>query len=168
MIVVGSLNRVKVEAVREAFPEYTIKSIKAPSGVLEQPIGDYMTREGAISRAQYALKHEEARLGIGLEGGVNFLGNQVYVSNWGALVTKEGDIFTAQGAGIELPEAFKEELLNGKELGSLIDHYANKKDLRSQEGAIGLFTANLVTRKEMYFQLLSLLKGQYARLYNLL
>lgn len=161
MVIVGSLNKAKVEAIADTFENYLVEGIAVPSDVLAQPIGDYMTRQGAINRALYALEKGKGTIGIGLEGGVTFLGEECYVCNWGALVTQEGEVFTANGAGIQLPIFFKEELLKGVELGVLMEGYTKKLDVRTHEGAIGVFTDGLLMRKTMYQQLATLLKGQF-------
>ena len=68
----------------------------------------------------------------------------LYICNWGALVTNNGEIFTATGAGIPLPKEIAEQLLAGAELGPVMDVYTNRKGIRHDEGAIGVFTNGLI------------------------
>lgn len=159
-IIVGSLNPTKVEAVKEVFSHMKVEAIKAPSKVLAQPIGNEMTRVGAINRAQFSLENGEGMYGIGFEGGVLFISGQLYLCNWGALLTRNGDLFTASGFNIPLPNSFTVPILAGEELGNLIEQYSNKIYSRSKEGAIGLFTNDLMVRKDIYLQIATLLKGQ--------
>jgi len=77
-IFVGSMNPVKVEAVREVFEEFfdDVKVIgeEVGSGVSKQPFGDEVIR-GAEDRAKKALKLVDADYGVGIEGGVMKLGS---------------------------------------------------------------------------------------------
>ena len=52
-------------------------------------------------------------------------------------------------------------MLKGVELGVLMEGYTKKLDVRTHEGAIGVFTDGLLMRKTMYQQLATLLKGQF-------
>src|SRR5699024_5648946 len=97
---------------------------------------------------------------IGLEGGVMYIGDQLYLCNWGALATSCNKVFTASGARILLPEEIAKQLKAGSELGDLMDDYALKKEVSKREGAIGIFTNDLITRKEMFAHVVKLLKGQ--------
>src|SRR5690625_3445043 len=103
-----------------------------------------MTREGAINRATNALERLNVDYGIGLEGGVVFIRDQLYVCNWGALLTNSGELFTASGASIPLPESFTQHLLRGEQLVNLVRNYMNGENARAHEGAVGLFTNQLV------------------------
>ena len=82
-VAVGSLNPVKVGAVRAAIERSALRpgtlevlGFDVPSGVPDQPWGDLETRQGAIARAQrcadaYKAAHGELpEFAVGLEGGV--------------------------------------------------------------------------------------------------
>lgn len=99
-------------------------------------------------------------LAIGLEGGVMQVANQLFLNNWGALVTPEGKIYTAAGARIRLPDEFSVQIEAGKELSDMMDIYTHKTAVRQQEGAIGIFTNNEIDRATMFTHIVSLLKGQ--------
>lgn len=159
-IIIGSKNPTKIRACEAVFPDDQVKGVAVPSDVSPQPMTDEETKRGAVNRARHALEQEDVDIGIGLEGGVMVISNRLYLSNWGALATKEGNIFTASGARIELPEEFLPDLKNGKELGDLMEEYAKKENVRSNEGAVGIFTNNLVDRSEMFTHVVKLLRGQ--------
>ena len=68
----------------------------------------------------------------------------MYICNWGALATPNAvTLFTATGAGVPLPEEIAEQLRAGAELGPVMDVYTNKKGIRHDEGAIGVFSNGL-------------------------
>lgn len=164
-IIVGSLNKTKVNAIKSVFTDDDIQSREVASHVLKQPITTEMTRIGAVNRAKNGLVTASVDYSIGLEGGVTFVNGELYVCNWGALATASGTIFTASGGLIPLPSSFIEPILQGEELAVLMDEYTNKPNVRSQAGAIGIFTDGLVVRKEVYTYIARLLKGQlqYSR-----
>lgn len=60
-----------------------------------------------------------------------------------------------------LPEEIAEKLRDGKELGPVMDEYANEKGTRHHKGAIGILTANLISRTEMFEHIVKILVGQY-------
>jgi len=159
-LVVGSLNETKINAVKAVFTNAHITPLSVPSDVSAQPVGDMETKEGAINRAQYASQKTANSFGIGLEGGVMLLQHDLYLCNWGALVTPCGNTITASGARIKLPESFKAKIDQGYELSEIMDAYTKRHNIRHHEGTIGIFTNNLMLRKEMFSHIVLLLKGQ--------
>lgn len=160
-VIVGSKNKAKVKAVSRVFSTNKVISVNTASNVSAQPFTDNETRLGAINRAKHSVLLNENTIGIGLEGGVMYIGEELYLCNWGALVTKENEVFTASGARILLPNEFRKQLESGIELGHIIDEYTNKTDVRSNEGTIGIFTNGFVSRDEMFAHVVKLLRGQW-------
>ncbi|WP_010096184.1 DUF84 family protein [Ornithinibacillus scapharcae] len=160
-IIVGSKNPTKVKAVQEFFPYDQVEGIEVDSHVSAQPFSDEETKQGAVNRAKFCFEKEEGVVGIGLEGGVMYVNDQLYLCNWGALISPEGELYTASGARVLLPREIEKELNNGMELGLVMDSYAKRTGVSKKEGAIGVFTNDLLTRKEMFAQVVQLLKGQW-------
>lgn len=160
-IIVGSKNPTKLRAVESVFSDSTIISLDVPSDVSVQPFSDEETMQGAINRATECARSSQKSIGIGLEGGVMYVADKLYLCNWGALVTHDEQIFTAAGARIRLPKEIETQLKAGFELGDLMDHYAEKQAVRNHEGAIGIFTNDLVARQEMFSHVVLLLRGQW-------
>lgn len=165
-IAIGSVNQTKVNAIKSVFPTDDIQSIAAPSSVLSQPISNEMTRTGAINRALYSLEKLAVDYSIGLEGGVMLMGEQLYLCNWGALITATGEIFTASGGLIPLPKSFKEPILQGEELSIIMERYTDRQQIGSTKGAIGIFTNGLMRREQLYVYIGTLLKGQLQFKHN--
>jgi len=164
-ISIGSMNPAKIQSVETVFgTDYEVIGCSAPSGVSNQPLSDKETKQGASNRAQYLVNEKFADLAIGLEGGVMTLDDQLFLCNWGALATKQGDLLMAAGARIPLPELVKEMMNEGRELGEVMDWWTKKKNVRSHEGAIGVFTGGYVTRKMMFSEINKLLLGQFHQL----
>lgn len=162
-IVIGTKNPAKIGAVQAVFgdAEQEYIPLNVTSGVSPQPFSDEETMKGAMNRAQTALEQGKGEIGIGLEGGVQQHGEQLFLCNWGALAVKGGPTFLASGAKIPLPEEVAERLLAGEELGPVMDDFAHKENVRKHEGAVGIFTNGEVDRKEMFIHVMKLLKGQY-------
>ena len=159
-IAVGSKNPAKVQAVVGVYQEAEILSLSVASGVSEQPFSDEETVTGAVNRAKNCLKDSDADMGIGLEGGVVKMKQGLFVCNWGALATREGDVFIAGGARVPLPETVADRLLAGEELGPVMDDFTQKANIRKKEGAIGVFTNERITRADMFGNIMEMLAGQ--------
>ena len=162
--IIGTENRAKVQAARDIilfhYPKAIITSVAVGSSVSDQPFGDEETRLGAINRALRASEKKEGAIGIGLEGGVRIIEGQMYLCNWGALNFPGCARFTAAGAQIPLPKNIATELLNGEELGPVIDRVYNSSGIRHKEGAIGMLTAGAVNRNDLFVHICQLLIGQ--------
>ncbi|KMK77801.1 DUF84 family protein [Alkalihalobacillus pseudalcaliphilus] len=162
-IAVGTKNPAKVHAVQELFLKMNagVQSVEVPSGVSSQPFSDEETVEGAVNRAKAALQITESDLGFGLEGGVTETTGGLMLCNWGALVNKQGQVWLASGAKILLPFDVARSLREGRELGDIMAELTADHDIRKKEGAIGVFTAGRITRKQMFLHIVEMLYGQY-------
>jgi inosine/xanthosine triphosphatase len=160
-IAIGSLNKTKVGAVRNVLTDEELISVSVPSGVADQPFSDEETMRGAMNRAKNALQKTGADVAIGLEGGVVETEHGLFLCNWGALAAQSGVTLLAGGARIKLPDEFLMPLKQGKELSEVMDEYTKRKDIRSNEGAVGIFTSGYVNREEMFTHVTKLLMGQY-------
>lgn len=159
-IIIGSTNPTKINAVETVFPEATIHAQSVHSNVSAQPIGDEETLSGAINRAKSIRKSYPKMYAIGLEGGVMYVEGNLYLNNWGALITPNDQVYTAAGARIPLPNEFSKKLNERIELGDLMDTFTNKKNIGNREGAIGIFTSSCLTRADLFAQVMTILKGQ--------
>lgn len=169
IIAIGSNNPSKIKAVVETFNEFgkaiTIESIDAPSGVSNMPFSDEETMQGAVNRAEYSLEKTGADMAFGLEGGVMETPFGLILCNWGALAVNGQETLIAGGARIRLPDEIAERLRNGEELGPLMDRYSKRKNVRSNEGAIGILTNGAINRTDMFRHIIKLLVGQMRASY---
>ena len=100
-------------------------------------------------------------MAIGLEAGVVFLKNQVYLCHWGAIVDRNHNTYFTNGPLILLPSEYQEPLLNGKNLEDIMHHSTGIESLGTKEGAIGVFTQNRLNREQVLTQIVKALIGQY-------
>lgn len=155
----GTTNKAKVSAVEEVLPNYQIIACKVNSNVSNQPFSDEETIQGALNRAM-SLPKDGLRLG--LEAGVTFHNDIMYLINWGVLIDEKDNVYYAGGTRIPLPEFVKERLKTRTvELAEVMEEYTKINDVRSHQGAIGVLTNNQVTRKEIFTHIVKLLYGQY-------
>lgn len=163
-IAIGSTNRIKIQAVKSALNNESIKFIPclALSGVRPQPLSDEETLQGAINRAKDALKKTESKVAIGLEGGVVFLQDQVYLCHWGAIVDLNQNTYFSNGPLILLPSAYRERLLEGKNLDDIMHESTGIENLGAKEGAIGVFTQNYLNREQVLTLIVKALIRQYG------
>lgn len=170
-IYVGSLNRTKVNAVKLALQELEHKGLRqflgaqvtgldAPSNVSPQPKTDEETIQGAINRCLELKKRHPQAMCIGLEGGVQRNQIGLFVCNWGALIDEHGQTYVSSGARVLLPPMVAAGIDEGKELSEMMELYAQKSNVRSHEGAVGILTEGLLDRSHMFAQVAVLLFGQ--------
>ncbi|QVK19493.1 DUF84 family protein [Mycoplasmatota bacterium] len=157
-IVVGSSNKVKVNAIKNIFANYEVVGIAVKSKVSDQPISDEETIRGALNRALGAKRFGD--IGIGLEGGVQQTSFGMLVVNYGVLVDEKSQVYLAGGSRFLLPNEVSKDIYKGKELGDIMDQYANKRNVKHDEGAVGIFTNNFVKRTEIFEHIGLLLYGQ--------
>lgn len=155
-IAVGTLNPVKIEAVRmvaqQIWPQVSCIGCRVDSGVSEQPVTDEEAIRGAVNRAHAAREHFAADLGIGLEGNTVDTDYGMFLSAWVAVV-KGGDhaaetVGLASSGRLLLPEAIAGKVRSGDELGPLIDRISGQVNTKQKSGAIGVLTGGYVERKE--------------------
>ena len=159
----GSTNRVKIQAVKNAVADIEIDVIgySASSNVRAQPLSEEETRHGAMNRAQETLHKTQAGIAIGLEAGVFFLNDNVYLCHWGALVDRNENRYLTNGPIFVLPNAFRKDLLAGHNLEEIMHHSTGIKNLGSKEGAIGIFTGQRINREKVLTEAVKVLLAQY-------
>lgn len=158
-ILVGSENPVKIKAVEEAFSKFfkniEVEGIKVNSGVSSQPIGEEETFRGAKNRVLKLreiaqIKNLEVDFFVGIEGGVINLFSRWFAFGAVCISNKEGKFGFGTSSLFELPQQIVSQLLNGNELGVVIDRIFRTKDIKKREGAIGIFTKGVISRKDLY------------------
>ena len=140
----------KVCAVRRIvsgpWPQARLVPVSVDSGVATMPMSGEEGAQGALQRAEKALQVVGADLGIGLEGAVEEAPQGMYITNWVAVVGRDGRSSLANGGKLLLPECIAQELRRGAELGPLIDRYSDQANSKQQQGAAGFLTCGLVPR----------------------
>lgn len=169
---VGSKNPVKLKATKSVvdkiWQEAEIVAFEVDSGVSEQPTSDEEAVEGSIGRAKRAIKEADADFGVGLEGSISKKKWGTFVTGWAAIIDRDEEIFIGGGGRLKLPKKVAKRVLNGEELGKVMDEVTGRKEVNEGPGAIGIFTDGLISRKEAYEEALifSLAKILAPRFYE--
>jgi inosine/xanthosine triphosphatase len=152
-VAVGSNNPVKVQATAEAFQEVfgEIKIIEKEvnSEVPDQPFGNEII-DGSKNRAKNVLKITNADFGVGIESGIMKLDERWYNLGFITITDKKGRMGTGTSGWFECPSSILEEIKKGKELGEVIDKITGEKNVKKQDGAIGILTKRKISRKNLY------------------
>ncbi|MFB6085391.1 MAG: inosine/xanthosine triphosphatase [Halodesulfurarchaeum sp.] len=150
-VAVGSTNPVKHAATCGAFGELatTIDSVAVESGVSEQPRSTAETIEGAKNRARRARAAGTYDLGVGIEGGVATIDGVEgqFLTMWTAI--DDGSQCTlGSGPRLCLPESIATEIVDGAELGPLLDELLDRDGVKEAAGAVGVFTEGAIDRED--------------------
>ena len=164
-IAIGSRNRAKVSAVRDAFLilQQTLPAdfSKAPlfletdteTSIPDMPLSQNELMQGALERALFTYKQfETVDFALGLEGGVyrNKLYKAVFLQSWVYAFNGSHGYF-GSSAALPLPDKIADALYKeGRELSEIIDIISGKTDVRSNEGAFGILTQNMITRSQSF------------------
>ncbi|HEV2763556.1 MAG TPA: inosine/xanthosine triphosphatase [Pyrinomonadaceae bacterium] len=181
-IALGSARAAKIMAVRAACAR--VASVDAAwlraevvaraveSGVAAMPLADVQLMRGARGRADAVrdlLEREGVRadLYVGLEGGfhsVTLEGERhTFLRGWAYATDGERASFGAAPA-VTVPQSIARRVeRTGRELGEVMDEVAGARDVRSRQGAWGVFSRDLLTRADSFE---AALVAAFAPFYN--
>lgn len=169
LVVVGSKNPVKVACAEEAFQltfddQVLVQSLDVDSGVSRQPKGDQETYLGAYNRASNCKEaFPEADFWVGIEGGVDDIGESMTAFAWIVILDKSGKMGRSRTAAFFLPPKITELVREGTELGEANDIVFQRENSKQAGGAIGSLTRGLVSRKDLYQQAVLLALIAFSR-----
>ncbi len=145
------MQRVLAEGLLPGVADVTVQGLEVSSGVSDQPVGDEETRQGALSRARAALEGlSGADFGVGLEGGVLKLAEEVYTCAWCVILDRSGNVSAGGGLIMPLPPPIVRDLEAGYELGDATDRLFGVKHSKQAGGALGYLSKNLRSRQDAY------------------
>jgi len=157
-ILVGSTNPVKIQATTEAFSKYysdiEVIGFCVNSNVYPQPI-NYDTFTGAENRVKElqkvnSEKNLNAEYFVGIEGGIIRHMNKWFAFGCMCIMDKNGRLSFGTSPHFELPEEVYSRLLNGEELGEVMDEIIQLKNTKQNSGAIGFLTNGVMNRTQLY------------------
>jgi len=147
---VGTLNRIKIEAVRTVmeriYGNVTVIPVDVKSGVPEQPV-NLETRTGAINRAEAALGDND--LSVGIEAGVWPTDDGLYDFQYCAVIDREGRMTIGIGPGFRYPDEAASLIMNGMTVGEAMRKVYGETDIGKKQGAIGYLSNGLIDRKTL-------------------
>lgn len=163
IVAIGSKTGVKVKATKNALEKENVIVTPCParSRVQDQPLTEEETKLGALNRAQDCLAKTDAEIAFGLESGVFFKGDDVYLCNWGVLIDRNQKMFVTNSPNILMPKEFKDDLLSGKPLKDIIYDFTGTNTEDNNTCAIALFTNHSFSREKLFAEIVKTLWEQY-------
>jgi inosine/xanthosine triphosphatase len=176
LVAVGTKRGPKLDAVHDALDQiagllapgaqFEVRGFDIDSGVSHTPLSSAESMRGAKQRVEALMRLpdcESFRYFIGMEGGLEVVtsedlheqaaGNihrRVFLESWAYVTDGARGHFGRSGA-IELPEALAIEVLNhGIELAAAIDKFAGMAGIRDSQGAWGVLSRDLITRRDAF------------------
>jgi inosine/xanthosine triphosphatase len=163
-IALGSDRTAKIMAVRSSiarvakihkeWADARVVARAVSTNVPAMPLTDWELMQGARERAlavREALQKKQlaADIYVGLEGGFHSISVEsewhTFLRGWAYAMDETKGYYGAAPA-ISVPESIVKRVMEGRELGVVIDEVAGGRDVRSRKGAWGVLTQDLVTR----------------------
>ena len=152
-VIVGSMNPVKLNAtiniLKKIYNNLDVSAVNVDSGIPDQPFGLNETIKGAINRAKNAFS-DEYDLSVGIESGLMETPNSLtgYIDlQWCAIF--DGDIVTlGVSSGFEYHPEVVKEVLNGVEVGDVMDKITGIEELGQKKGAVSYLSRDMLNRTE--------------------
>ncbi|MEK7639009.1 MAG: inosine/xanthosine triphosphatase [Patescibacteria group bacterium] len=156
-VIIGSQNPVKIDIAKEVFAmcfpkeNFTFITHHATSNVGDQPQSSPETKLGAQNRSDDCKRvHATADYFVGLEGGVERDDNQYWAFGWMCIQDQFGNYGYGRTGTFALPTSVSDLIDQGQELSRACDIVFNENNSGYKQGAIGILTNNIVTRKDLY------------------
>ncbi len=154
-VIICSKNPVKIKASQEAFlamfsdTDFSFKGVSVLSLVSDQPINQKETYQGALNRVNNASKKEKADFYVGIEGGMEIIGDELECFAW-VVISDNKKIGKARTGSFFLPKELADLVKQGHELGKATDIFFNTENAKHKGGAVGFLTGNALTRASFY------------------
>jgi inosine/xanthosine triphosphatase len=165
-IAVGSRRAPKLEAVRAALDafgpllhpnsNFDVKGFDVATGVSHTPESRAELMAGARGRCEALMRlASTSNYLVGLEGGLDVIHENgrrlVFLESWAFVCDPSGKGFYGRSGAIPLPEPLAVEVLDrGVELSHAVEAYTGIQGIRDSQGAWGVFTKNLINRRESF------------------
>jgi|Deesub1362B_J571_1020462.scaffolds.fasta_scaffold00065_24 inosine/xanthosine triphosphatase len=154
IIAVGTLNPVKIRAVKEVFRkvfgEVQVRGVEVSSGVPPQPYGFEQTIRGAVNRAKRSFS-KDCRFSVGIEAGLIPVPNSLsgYFDIQITAIYDGKRISLGAGPGFEYPLSVVKETLKGREVGEVMEKFTGIPSIGEKMGAIGYLSKGMMDRTKL-------------------
>lgn len=146
---VASLNRNKIDAVKEVFPAFQVEGIACRSGVREQPLTLDEIIEGAIFRAKSVFK--DCKYSAGIEDGIAPVPETLsgYMNFCCCAIYDGRRTYLGLGPAFEYPPECTDRVVDeGITISEAFISISGKPDIGYDEGIIGWLTKGNINRKD--------------------
>ena len=145
-----------------------VMALDTKSGISDMPMTDKECIQGAINRAKNSTT-KDVDFSVGAEGGALDTEYGMFVFAWAAVLDKKGNMGLGNSGRFLIPEKLASRIRIGEELGEFMDDVANIKNVRKNQGAVGVFTKDVINRTQLleHAIVLALVKYHNEELYEL-
>ncbi|QQS60947.1 MAG: DUF84 family protein [Candidatus Moraniibacteriota bacterium] len=161
-IAIGTLRKPKIDGVKKAvetcpyFDSFRDSiqyvSMETPSDISHMPISIEQIMLGANNRARNLLQSVPgADYFVGIEGGTERFGEKSYVFGCVFILNNKGEGHYGFSPMVEVPSIIDDMIYKeGKELGPIMKELSGGKDVRSENGSMGMWTDNMLVRRDEF------------------
>lgn len=152
-VVVGSKNPVKLKATENVlgriYDDLEVTGRDIESEVPDQPFGLEETIKGAINRAKNAYS-DIFDLSVGVESGLMEIPNSItgYIDLQWCAIYDGVNITIGVSSGFEYPPGVIKDVLNGIEVGDVMDKVTGVENLGQKKGAVSHLSHGMLDRTE--------------------
>ncbi|MCX9013488.1 MAG: inosine/xanthosine triphosphatase [Candidatus Methanoperedens sp.] len=160
-IIVASINRNKIDAVKEVFPLYRVEGVACDSGVREQPLCLDEIIEGAVNRAKAVFV--DCDYSVGIEDGISQVPGTVsgYMNFCCCAIYNGKRVFLGLGPAFEYPpDCTKKVVDEGVTISEAFAPISGRLGIGYEEGIIGWLTGGKLSRKDYTKPAVSMAKVQ--------
>ena len=145
----------RIAAIDSQWAKASVVARAVTTNAPAMPLTDWQLMQGARERAlavRDLLRHQrlEAEIYTGLEGGFHSVSIEgewhTFLRGWAYATDGKTGYFGASPSIIGTGHIAKRVIEGRQELGWVIDEVSGTRDMRSRQGAWGVFTRDLVTR----------------------
>lgn len=153
-VAIGSMNKVKVDAVRniftQAFGLVEVVSIEPAEPLERQPMEE-RTIQGAVRRAKEAIQKSSADYGVGIEAGLfhNKVLNKYLDIQYCAVVDSSGKMTVGHGPGFEYPPGVIKSVLKGNTVGDTMSMITGIEKIGHKQGSVGYLSDGMIDRTSL-------------------
>ncbi|MBU1157814.1 MAG: inosine/xanthosine triphosphatase [Candidatus Thermoplasmatota archaeon] len=153
-VVVGSVNKVKVDAVRniftQAFGLVDVVSIDPGDDLIRQP-KDEEVLQGAMKRAENAISVEGADFGVGIEAGLHmnrYMMRRLDVQ-YCVVIDSSRRTTIGHGPGFEYPPSVLKAVSEGRAVGDVMSELTGIDRIGHKSGSVGYLSDGLIDRTSL-------------------
>ncbi|MFW5853061.1 MAG: DUF84 family protein [Patescibacteria group bacterium] len=168
-IAIGTTSENKTAIVKAFFGDiknFMIVPCDVSSGVTDQPLDEFTTREGAINRAKNAFEmtlETDIDFSLGLEGGLVLIDNTYFLLCVAVITDNSGVDIVGMSDTLPLPQYVSDQIANGKEFGVSIREFQESL-IANIDDNIKNWIDELISRRSSFLMAIGSAYIQYLKL----
>lgn len=157
-IALGSTSESKKEILKIVLSSlilkhFEIEGVDVNSGIVDQPLSEETTIQGAINRAKHAFEmSKKTDFSIGLEGGLSEIIDKGYFLVCVAAIYDGEYLYLGVGGKLQLPSEVTKRIKSGEQFGTVIREY---EVVHKDDSNVLPLVKELITREESFKQAIS-------------